>query len=132
MFYARVREDPVLAPVFEHMDAHHPHYVAQFLAEVLGGPADYTRERGGHPNMLTQHLNRSLNEAQRRRWMDLIVDSADEAGLPQDPEFRSALLAYLEWGTRLAVINSQPGAEVTLDQPMPRWGWGTPGGPYRP
>jgi len=27
-------------------------------------------------------------------------------GLPSDPEFRSAFGRYLEWGTRLAVINS--------------------------
>lgn len=35
-------------------------------------------------------------------------------------------------GTRLAVINSQPGADVTEEQPMPRWGWGEVGGPYTP
>ena len=31
--------------------------------------------------------------------------------MPDDPEFRSALVGYLEWGSRLAVINSQPGAD---------------------
>lgn len=41
-------------------------------------------------------------------------------------------LAYLEWGTRLAVLNSQPGATVVEDAPMPKWGWGEVGGPYRP
>src|SRR5687767_8550484 len=30
--------------------------------------------------------------------------------LPADPEFRAALVSYLEWGTRLAVGNSQPDA----------------------
>jgi hemoglobin len=52
--------------------------------------------------------------------------------LPDDPEFRSAFVAYLEWGTRLAVINSQPGATVTEDAPMPHWGWGEAKGPYLP
>jgi hemoglobin len=51
--------------------------------------------------------------------------------LPDDPEFRSALVAYLEWGSRLAVLNSQPGAEAVVDAPMPKWDWGVPGGPYR-
>ena len=50
--------------------------------------------------------------------------AADDAGLPDDPEFRSALVAYLEWGTRLALHNSQPGAAVALHAPVPRWGWG--------
>jgi len=82
--------------------------------------------------MLRQHLARHLTETQRRRWITLIVDAADEAGLPTDPEFRSAFVAYLEWGTRLAVINSQDGVTPELDLPMPKWGWGVPGGPYRP
>src|SRR5947209_12153651 len=38
----------------------------------------------------------------------------------------------LEWGSRLAVINSQPGATVDPDAPMPKWGWGEVKGPYRP
>jgi hemoglobin len=42
----------------------------------------------------------------------------------------SAFVAYLEWGTRLAVINSQPGAQVVADLPMPKWGWGEVKGPY--
>lgn len=132
IFYEKVKADALLGPVFAHMDAHHPQYVARFLAEVCGGPPRYTLERGGHGHMIQQHKNRGLTEAQRRRWIELIVDSADEAGLPNDPEFRSAFVAYLEWGTRLAVINSQPGQEPTLDAPMPQWGWGVPGGPYRP
>ena len=36
-FYARVREDDVLAPVFEHMPDDHPHHVAVWFAEVFGG-----------------------------------------------------------------------------------------------
>ena len=45
-------------------------------------------------------------------------------GCPDDPEFRAALMGYAEWGTRLAVQNSQPGAEVVEHAPVPRWGWG--------
>lgn len=132
VFYAKVREDPLLAPVFAHMDPHHPRYVALFLAEVFGGPLTYSSERGGHAHMLRQHLDRHLTESQRRRWITLLTDSADEAGLPGDPEFRSAFVAYIEWGTRLAVLNSQPDQHPALDLPMPKWGWGVPGGPYRP
>lgn len=129
-FYARVREHEMLAPIFAEMDARHPHFVAQFLAEVLGGPADYSAERGGHPHMIRQHLARHLTETQRSAWMALLLDTATEIGLPSDPEFRSALVAYLEWGSRLAVINSQPGAQAVEGAPMPKWGWGVPGGPY--
>lgn len=129
-FYERVKEDAVLAPVFAHMDAGHPAHVAAFLAEVFGGPAEYSAQHGGHPHMIQQHLNRHLSQEQRRRWVDLLLETADELGMPDDPEFRSAFVGYLEWGTRLAVINSQPGATVDPHAPMPKWGWGEVKGPY--
>jgi hemoglobin len=130
-FYDRVRDDPELGPVFAHMHGDHPRFVAQFLAEVLGGPATYSGTRGGHPHMIARHLNRHLSEPLRKRWVGLLLETADDVGLPDDPEFRSAFVAYLEWGSRLAVINSQPGAEVVPDAPMPHWGWGEVGGPYK-
>jgi hemoglobin len=123
-FYARVVEDDLLAPLFAGMDAEHAQHVATWLAEVFGGPADYTGEHGGYPHMVAKHLGMAITEPQRRRWVNLIQDAADEAGLPGDPEFRAAFLGYIEWGTRLARQNSQPGADVPMRAPVPRWGWG--------
>jgi hemoglobin len=82
--------------------------------------------------MVQQHLGRHLTQDKRRRWVALLLETADELGMPDDPEFRSALVGYLEWGSRLAVINSQPGATVDPGQPMPKWGWGEVKGPYVP
>jgi hemoglobin len=124
VFYGKVREDDVLEPVFRHMDRDHPKYVAAWLAEVFGGPKRYTEDHGGYPHMVAKHRDRALTEEQRRRWVNLICDAADEAGLPSDPEFRSAFVAYIEWGTRLALANSQPGATPPWSAPVPRWGWG--------
>lgn len=125
-----VKADPLLGPVFAHMDAAHPAHVAAFLGEVLGGPATCSLQHGGHPHMIRQHLNRHLSQEQRRRWVSLLLDTADELRLPEDPEFRSVLVGYLEWGSRLAVINSQPGASAEENAPMPKWGWGEVKGPY--
>lgn len=131
-FYQRVPDNATLAPIFAHMGADHPAHVAAFLAEVLGGPAEYSAKHGGHPEMIRHHLQRHLTQTQRKEWMTLLLDTADEIGLPDDPEFRSAIVGYLEWGTRLAVINSQPGATVDEHAPMPAWGWGETKGPYQP
>jgi hemoglobin len=123
VFYREVLKDDLIGPLFAGMDPGHPRFVAMWLAEVFGGPADYTAQRGGYRHMVSQHLGRHIAEPQRRRWVNLLMDAADEAGLPSDPEFRAAFASYIEWGTRLAVINSQPGREA-YDAPMPKWGWG--------
>ena len=129
-FYEHVKTDALLAPIFANMGSEHPAHVAAFIGEVLGGPATYSTEHGGHPHMIKQHLNRHLTQKQRQHWVALLLDTADELGMPDDPEFRSALVGYLEWGSRLAVLNSQPGVTVEPNAPMPKWGWGEVKGPY--
>jgi hemoglobin len=132
IFYARVPDDPLLAPLFAAMSPDHQKHVAAFVAEVFGGPKAYSAHHGGHRAMLRHHIGRRIGEPQRKRWLTMLFECADEIGAPSDPEFRSAFVSYLEWGTRLAVINSQPGADVNTDAPMPRWGWGEVKGPYVP
>ena len=53
--------------------------------------------------------------------MQLLIETADEINLPDDPEFRSAFVAYIEWGRRIAVLNSNT-TEVNMnpDEPMPK------------
>jgi hemoglobin len=129
-FYREVVKDDLLEPLFGHMDPDHPKFVAMWLAEVFGGPDRYTAERGGYPHMLSQHIGRAITEPQRRRWISLLADAADEVGLPDDPEFRAAFMGYIEWGTRLAKANSRPDAQPFADAPVPHWGWGV-APPYR-
>lgn len=133
-FYEKVLADPLLHEIFAHMEADHPHRVALFLAEVLGGPKTYSEQLGSHAVMLRKHFGKHLTEEQRQRWLHLLLVTADEIQLPDDPEFRSAFIAYLEWGTRLAVVNSRLPKDAQVDEstPMPQWGWGVPGGPYQP
>jgi hemoglobin len=81
--------------------------------------------------MLEKHRQLGITDDQRFRFAALMGHAADDAGMPNDPEFRSALVAYLEWGTRIALGNSQAGAAVIEHAPVPRWGWGE-APPYRP
>jgi hemoglobin len=74
--------------------------------------------------MMSRHLGLNITEQQRIRWVETMFKSADEAGFPTDPEFLSAFVAYMEWGTRIALIMSQPGKEVPEKSPMPKLGWG--------
>ncbi|MEA2158441.1 MAG: hypothetical protein QOD66_821, partial [Solirubrobacteraceae bacterium] len=130
IFYEKyVPEDPMLAPLFANMSADHPQRVAKWLAEVFGGPPCYSEEYGGYPRMLSQHLGKGLTEEWRARWVALLLQSAREAGLPNDAKFRSAFQAYIDWGSRLAVENSRPGAQPPEHMPMPHWDWTTGAGP---
>lgn len=134
MFYDKVLADELLQPVFAHMSPEHRMHVAHFVAEVFGGPAIYTIEDdGSHAKMIRRHIGRLLSEAQRQRWMCLLLQTADEVELKTDPEFRSALVGYIEWGSRIAVSNSHLTENpVGPEEPMPHWGWGETGGPYQP
>jgi CDGSH-type Zn-finger protein/truncated hemoglobin YjbI/ferredoxin len=124
VFYERhVPADELLAPLFAAMEPDHPERVAAWLSEVFGGPDLYTRRYGGYSRMIAQHLNKHLTEAQRARWVMLLARSADEAGLPSDPEFRAAFVSYLEWGSRLALENSQSGSQPPPGMPVPKWWW---------
>lgn len=131
-FYAKVLDDDLLRETFQHMAPEHVEHVAHFVAEVFGGPKYYTMADGGsHDRMIGQHIGKMLTEEKRQRWMQLLLHTADEIGLKNDPEFRSALVGYLEWGTRLAVINSQLTENPLAEHaPMPSWGWGETRGPY--
>jgi len=131
VFYGKVLQDELLYPVFKDMSPEHSRHVAHFIAEVFGGPRLYTEgDKGSHAVMVAHHLGRMLDERKRKRWMDLLLATADEVGLAADPEFRSALVGYLEWGSRIAVINSNADENpLKEDEPMPKWGWGATGGP---
>lgn len=131
-FYDRVEQDPLLSPFFPGgVSEEHRDHVTSWWAEVLGGPDTYTRELGGYERMLAHHVGLSITPEQRHRFATTMSLAADDADLPADPEFRAALMGYVEWGTRLAMHNPQPGAEVVEQAPVPRWGWGV-APPYRP
>jgi CDGSH-type Zn-finger protein/truncated hemoglobin YjbI len=124
IFYGKyVPQDPLLAPLFANMSPDHPERVASWLGEVFGGPKAYSEGYGSYERMISQHMGKALREEQRARWVELLCRSADDARLPGDPEWRAAFVAYLEWGSRIGLENSQPGAQPPPHMPVPRWWW---------
>jgi truncated hemoglobin YjbI len=131
IFYEKyVPEDPLLGPLFADMARDHPERVAAWLGEVFGGPRSYSERFGGYERMVSRHIGRELREEQRARWVQLLCKAADDAQLPSDPEWRAAFVAYLEWGSRIAVENSHQDAQPPPHMSVPRWWWvcdATPG-----
>ena len=131
-FYDRVEEDETLSSFFPGgVSEEHRAHVTDWWVEVFGGPATYTEEHGGYDAMLAHHRGLGITTEQRFRFASLMSLAADDAGLPDDPEFRAAFIGYVEWGTRLALQNSRAGADVAEHAPVPRWGWGV-APPYQP
>ena len=124
-FYDLVEGEPSIVRLFGGtVSRGHREHVTDWWCEVMGGPARYTEQRGGYERMLERHRDLAITEEQRLLFVTLLSRAADEAGLPADPEFRAAIMGYAEWGTRLALHNSQPGAQTVPHAPVPRWGWG--------
>lgn len=96
----------------------------KFYSQQFGDEAALTR-------MVGKHIGKHLKEEQRKRWVDLLLQSADEIGLPDDPEFRSVFVGHIEWRSRVALINSQLEENpTTTEDHIPDWGWGEVKGPY--
>jgi hemoglobin len=132
VFYDLVEGDELIAPLFGgKVSAEHRDHVTTWWCEVMGGPAGYTEAHGGYPHMLARHQGLAITPEQRLRFVTLLSQAADDADLPADPEFRAAIMGYAEWGSRLALENSQAGAHPPPEAPVPRWGWGV-APPYRP
>src|SRR5271165_4246593 len=89
-----VPADDLLAPLFATMAPGYPQREAAVLAEAFGGPPASPGSTG-----------HDFTEAQRARWVAVATRAADEAGLPADPEFRSALTSYLEWTSRAGTLS---------------------------
>jgi len=58
-----------------------------------------------------------------RRFVDCFVHAADDAALPDDPEFRAALRDYMVWAVDDVLAYSPEGATDEPELAMPRWSW---------
>jgi hemoglobin len=123
-FYERVLADPVLAPVFVNFTPTHVDHVAVWLAEVFGGPDEFTTRLGGHQTLLSTHLGLGIRDEHRQRWLELMAEAIDTT-LPARPELRATLMAYFDWGTAIAQdVSHQPaGSDLGEPGPTPRWGY---------
>ena len=123
-FYDKVKDDPLLAPVFASFTADHARNVAIWLGEVFGGPKQYSNEHGGHRTVLEKHAGLKISEAQKERWLQLMLETGREV-LPADEALQQRFAEYLRWGAAIAVDVSQSGFQPGDVGPMPAWDWPT-------
>jgi hemoglobin len=123
--HARCLRDPELNHPFSHPDQHprHVERLAAYWAEVMGGPPGYSRSCGDHSGVLYMHSGNGDISDLGRRFLDCFVGAMDDAGLPDDPEFRAALRGYMQWAVVEVLSYSPYDAAVPTGLPMPRWSW---------
>jgi hemoglobin len=123
--HARCLADPELNHPFSHPGQHPQHVerLAAYWAEVLGGPPRYSRSCGDHSAVLRLHAGNGDMGELGRRFVECFVAAADDAGLPDDPEFRAALRAYMEWAVGEVLSYGADAADVPAGLAMPRWSW---------
>lgn len=124
--HARCLADPELNHPFSHDDQHPQHVqrLAAYWAQALGGPPAYTQACGGdHSGVLRMHAGNGDMGDLGERFVRCFDQAADDAGLPDDPEFRAALHAYMRWAVDDVLVYSPQDAVVPAGAEMPRWGW---------
>jgi hemoglobin len=123
-FHRRCLEDPVLAHPFSHPgNPEHVERLADYWAEVFGGPPRYSESFGGHSAMLGLHAGQEAEDDLGVRFVACFVQAADDAGLPDDAEFRSGFRDYMEWAVAEVMSYSPSGSPVPADLPTPHWSW---------
>jgi hemoglobin len=123
--HARCLRDPELNHPFSRLDQHPQHVerLARYWAEVMGGPPAYSRSCGDHSTVLRMHAGNGDITDLGRRFVECFVLAADDAGLPDEPEFRAALRAYMRWAVDQVLSYSDVDAVVADGLAMPRWSW---------
>ncbi|HZK72554.1 MAG TPA: group II truncated hemoglobin [Clostridia bacterium] len=122
--HERCLQDPELNhPFSQGVNPQHLERLADYWAEVLGGPARYSDSHGGQSAMLGIHAGKGAGDDFGPRFVACFMQAADDAHLPDDPDFRAGLRAYMEWAVKDVLSYTPPGSQVAEAQVVPRWSW---------
>ena len=123
-FYGKVLADPLLQPLFGAGQPRHVENLTAFTAESFGGPDRFTRELG-FQHLIDVHRDLHITEQQRQRFVELYDEALDDAGMPLDEDFRDAVHEHIDFGTHVAMQNSNAADDSELHplRAVPRWRW---------
>jgi len=84
----------------------------------------FTRELG-FSDLIDVHRGLRITEAQRARFVQLYMAALDVSGMPADEPFRQAVRSHVEFGSRVAMQNSNASSDDELHplREVPRWTW---------
>jgi len=124
LFYASVLADPLLKPLFGDGKKEHVDHLTAFTAESFGRSDRFSQELG-FAHLIAVHRGLHIREEQRLRFVELYMRALDEAGMPRDEAFRKAVHEHVEFGSRVAMQNSNAATDTDLHplRSVPKWTW---------
>ncbi|MFE7741560.1 hypothetical protein [Nocardia sp. NPDC057455] len=123
-FYDKALTDPVLKTLFTERLPRHVDHLTWFTAESFGGPDRFTKELG-FDYIIAVHRGLRITDEQRERFVEVYMQTFEEAGLLVDEAFRTAVYAHVAFGSQVAQQNSHAtdDAELHPIREVPRWTW---------
>jgi hemoglobin len=115
--HARCLADPELNHPFSKPDQHPQHI------ERLGAYWADSTDCGDQHGLLQMHAGNGDISDLGRRFVECFVAAADDAHLPEDPAFRAALRAYMQWAVDDVLLYSAEDWVVPPGVHMPHWDW---------
>jgi len=118
-FYARVRQDDILSPMYPEQDsAGAEERLRDFLVGRFGGPMRYVQSRG-HPRLRMRHAPYPVSLDMRDRWMRHMLAAMDTLDLPeaQAEQMRDY---FLRAAHMLVNTDEPPAAPSAPLRPLPR------------
>jgi hemoglobin len=104
----------------------HSERLAAYWVEALGGPSDYTQSIGDESSVVRMHSGNGEHAEMDQRAQACFAQALDDAGLPDDPQLRSALKAYFRWATDAMSAHPESTEDVPNGLDLPRWTWDGP------
>ena len=118
-FYARVKRDPVLRPLFPGKTLKCAiEEFAAFLVQFLGGPSEDSQRRW-RLSLRESHLRFKIGRKEREAWLGNMVKALDDAQI-EEP-VRGALLGFFERSSAY-VVNRGPSPVVAESRNEPHGG----------
>jgi hemoglobin len=122
--HERCLADPELNHAFARdLSPDHNRNLAAYLGEALGGPRVYSDSYGGHSAMLDIHARSGADDDFASRFLTCFDQAVDDAGWPEDEEFRQALHDYMAEATNEVNAYGPPDAVVPENLAFPYWSW---------
>ncbi len=109
-FYAKVQNQPLLAPLFPENIEPVSDKQFLFLSQFFGGPTLYS-DLYGHPMMRARHMPFPITTDHADAWLQCMGEALAEINI--DEFLQAAILERLK-GTAYHFINTSSGKDVTL------------------